>query len=180
MKRLALVAILLLIGSVAVAQQDMGHASVQGAGYLTGVVETTTSDSMTIRKDSGDVVTLLLDDGTVGRADRPVGSRVRVDFRVDSQNRAIANVIQGASPLVAEAAATMPLGSATPAAPVETPAAPAIETPAAPAVESATVEPAATAAPAATSLPATASVLPGLALLGLLAVSGAVTLRAVR
>ena len=184
MKRLALLGILLLFGGVAVAQQDMGHLSVPGANYATGVIEMTTNDSITIRKDSGEVVTLLLDSATVGAQDRAVGSRVRIDFHVNNEDRAVADEIQGAAPatapVVAESTVTTPIESAPKAetvavpeasAPIAETAAPA-ETPAAPVT--------ATQEPAETKLPATASTLPGLALLGLLAISGAVTLRAVR
>jgi hypothetical protein len=176
MKRLALLGILLLFGGVAVAQQDMGNLSVTGATYATGVVEMTTSDSITIRKDSGEVVTVLLDAKTVGAQERAVGSRVRIDFHLDNQSRAVADEIQGVSP---EAAATKP-ASETKVAPAVTPeaSAPVAET-AAPA-ETTAAPVTATQAPAETKLPATASPLPGLALLGLLAISGAVTLRAVR
>jgi hypothetical protein len=173
MNRLALLGILVLFGGVAVAQQDMGNVAVAGATYTTGVVEMTTRDSMSIRKDSGEVVTVLINSATVGAQERPVGTRVRVDFHRDNDNRAIADEIQGIAPVVAEAAATMPLGTGTQATPATAPetSAPA-ETTAAPVTE--------TPAPVADKLPATASTLPGLALLGLLAISGAVTLRAVR
>jgi hypothetical protein len=109
---------------------------------------------------------------------------VRIDFHVNNEDRAVADEIQGAAPVaapvVAESTVTTPIESAPKAetvavpeasAPIAETAAPA-ETPAAPVT--------ATQEPAETKLPATASTLPGLALLGLLAISGAVTLRAVR
>jgi len=176
MKRLALLGILLLFGGVAVAQQDMGNLSVQGATYATGVVEVATSDSMSIRLDSGEVVTVLINSATVGAQDRAVGTRVKINYHRDDQDRAVADEIQGVTPAVAEQTAateTQAAPAAAPAAsaPVEATEAPA-QTTAAPVTE--------TPAPVANKLPATASTLPGLALLGLLAISGAATLRAVR
>jgi hypothetical protein len=184
MKRLAMLAILFLLGSSAtLAQQDMGRLSLEGSGYTTGVVEAATSDSMTIRKDTGEIATILLTGATVGDT-RGVGSRVRVAFHRDDQNRAVADEIQGVAPIATQAAATMPLGVARP-----TPAATGAPVATAPAAGPATSAESANrvsaplpaaAAPARRHLPATASLLPSLALLGLLAMSGALILRVAR
>jgi hypothetical protein len=177
MKKLALLAIVtVLCGGAAFAQQDMGNAAVEGATYTTGIVQSINANSMTVLEDSGREVSVLLDDATVGGITPAVGARVRVDYRLNASNQAVAETIQ----LAPQDAATEETSAAA--------AAPAVSAPAAePSPSSEVAAPVAEPAPAdvpsaaaSQDLPRTASELPLLALTALLGIAGAVTLRATR
>ena len=181
MKRFALItALCLAVTGAAVAQQDMGNVKVTGATYTTGVVESNNTDSMTFREDTGDLRTVLFDEGTVGALGHPPGSRVRVNFHTNEQDQAIADEIQGLKS--DDVAANMPEAKVI-SEPV-LPSGPAIEEPA---VAVATPEPAAVAEPepavepaAEAPLPRTGSNLYGLGLIGLLSLAAATVIRVVR
>lgn len=179
---LALVAVLALAGTGgAFAQSDMGNSPTSGATFMVGVVQSITSDSVTLELASGEQQTILLGDHTVGKQFLVNGSRARIDYRTNDNGQAVAEVIQSAGEETTIVAETPVVE--TPVARVEverTAPAPTYRTePAAPAeVEVAVREP--SVAPTETrsySLPATASWMPGLALLGLLATAGAVAIR---
>ncbi|MCM2269753.1 MAG: hypothetical protein NDJ75_06605 [Thermoanaerobaculia bacterium] len=169
---------LVLLGP-ATAQQDMGNTVAVGATYTTGVVTARTPDSVTVMKDNGEAVTLLVEVATVGASTLQVDQRVRIDYHVNEYGQAVADVIQAGesqpSTTVAAIEPTVaPLPEPTPvaAAPVaaETNVA---EFEPAPAIErelEAQTE----------TLPATASRLPLLLLLGTTALLGAAALRLAR
>jgi len=165
---LSLVALLsLLVLGVAIAQQDMGNSPVAGATFTTGIVRSIGLDSVTIEKDSGESVTMLLNAATVGSEHLAIGSRVRIDYHANEYAQAVADVVQaGASAQVKVASEPIvepaPIVEAAPA-PVEEPEVPAI-------AES----------PVEEALPATASALPALALSALLALAAAAVLRIAR
>jgi hypothetical protein len=156
----------LMTFGAAIAQQDMGNSTAAGATYTTGVVTARTPDSVTIEKDSGDVVTLLIDVATVGSGALQTDQRVRIDYHVNEYGQAVADVIQtAAAPDVVTVATSEPTAEAPPL-----PAAPQVAT-AAPAADVRELS------PADEALPATASRLPLLVALGTLALAGAVALR---
>ena len=183
MKKLALLALLAaLTAGAGIAQTtgDMGNTSTPGATYGTGVVVTSNPDALVLRRDDGSAFTVLINNATVGAKDFATGARVRVDFHTNEQGQAVADVIQGlagdpapATPkvVVTDSPGTLPDPAAT-----LTPAPP-------PPAPTTTYAP----APAPTSydtdndqLPATAGDSPAVALMGLLALAGAVALRASR
>jgi hypothetical protein len=179
MKSLTLFAVLVaLAGGTALAQQEMGHLSVAGAGYTTGVVEFIDSSSMTVREDSNRAVTLLIVPGTVGAANHPLGSRVKVTFHHNDANQTIADEIQGAQGEAevktvatepAPAVQAMPTAAPAPTVTQEKAYVPAPTVVAQPATTSTpTIEP---------KLPHTASPLAAIGLLGLLSLGGALVLR---
>jgi hypothetical protein len=198
MKKLLAITVLTLLGAgFAAAQtpQDMGNTATPGATFVTGVVIAVTSDAISLRKDSGETVTVFHDAATVGNHSPAMGSRVQVNYKLE-EGRAIATEIRGPGETMAS---TRPVSTSAPApalAPVTTaPAATpdparrtsAYGTTAAPA-PSPNVMPAAlpaedlddddTTEPA--YLPATASKGPAFALLGLLALVAAAALRVSR
>ena len=183
MKRFALiVAICLAASGAAWAQQDMGNVKSVGASYTTGTVESNALDSLTFRDDSGQLLTVLFDDGTVGALGHPAGSHVRINYHRNDQGQAIADEIQGIKS-DAELQAKMPEATVI-SEPVMPSGAPIAEAqvavtepaPAAPAAEPIVVEQKEETAQA-QPLPKTASNLYGLALLGLAALSSASILR---
>jgi len=187
MKKLALLAIVtVLCAGTAFAQQDMGNAPVEGATYTTGVVQSASANSMTLREDSGREVTVLLDAATVGGITPAAGARVRVDYHLNGENQAIADAIQLApqAPAAVETAAVdessaAPAPAAEASADAASPA--AAPAPAAAAAQAPAPAPvAASSASAPEDLPRTASDLPLLALTALIGIAGAVTLRATR
>lgn len=164
---------LVLLGP-ATAQQDMGNTVAVGATYTTGVVTARTPDSVTVMKDNGEAVTLLVEVATVGASTLQVDQRVRIDYHVNEYGQAVADVIQaGESQPSTTVAAIEPT-----VAPLPEPAPVAAETNVAefepaPAIErelEAQTE----------TLPATASRLPLLLLLGTTALLGAAALRLAR
>jgi hypothetical protein len=172
------VALVLSSGGVAFAQLDMGNNPTAGSTYAVGTVKSMVSDSVTLVLESGDQMTILLGNHTVGKSFLAIGHRARITYRVNESGQAVAEVIQsGGSGEPAEAeVATTPLVSHQ----TDT-ARPRVETaPVEPSPRPADVEPEPAVARAETrpySLPATASGMPGLALLGLLSLAGAITLR---
>lgn len=174
---------LLLIGR-ATAQQDMGNAAANGATFTTGVLKARTADSLTLAKDDGETVTILVDVATVGVNALENEQRVRVDYHVNEYGQAVADVVQAGEP----AATTIAAAAPAPAAPAVVAPPPAIaETRAAdleptPEIER-QVEARAVAEPVVGEpemLPATASDLPLLLLLGTLALGAAVSFRLAR
>lgn len=175
---LALLAVLTAGAGIAQTTGDMGNTSTPGATYGTGIVVTSSADSLVLRRDDGSTFTVLINDATVGAKNFAAGARVRVDFHTNEQGQAVADVIQGLAgePAPAKPNVVVTESPATPPAPAAalTPAPPAPTTTYAP-------------APAPTSydtdndqLPATAGDSPAVALVGLLALAGAVALRASR
>lgn len=161
----------LLVLGAAVAQQDMGNTPVTGATYTSGTVRAIGPDSVTIEKDSGETVTLLVNAATIGARELAIGSHARIDYHTNEYAQAVADVIQTrAEPQVV-------VGSE----PVSAPEPIVAQQPVAePTRAEQQVIPAVTSYSGEEVLPATASVLPTLALLGLLAFAVAVTLRVVR
>ena len=187
MKRFALiVAVCLVAGGAAWAQQDLGNVRVAGATYTTGTVESNALDSLTFRDDAGQLLTVLFDNGTVGALGHPVGSHVRVDFHLNDRGQAIADEIQGKT-TDAELAASANYGApqaqvvSEPVMPSSPPIAEARVAVAEPAPPSIVIETTVEPKPAQEqALPKTASHLYGLALLGLAALSSALILRFAR
>lgn len=201
MRKLAVfVALALLACGVAAAQQDMGNSPTPGATFVTGTMDSSTSDSLVLRLDSGDRFTLLLTDQTVGVMARPTGARLKVNYHVNDRGQAIADEIQG---IVSNetSAPTAPGPSSVkvhsePAAPAPAPVAkqPAIEerpaptpppiettTPPAPTIpEKNEADLSASSPRAPENLPKTASSEPLLLLLGLAACASGVALRLFR
>lgn len=175
-------ALSLLIAGIAVAQQDLGNAAAPGATYTTGVVRSVDSYSVTIEKDSGETETLLLDLATVGSNRLASGSRVRIDYHMNTYAQAVADVIQAApsaqvkvestpiAPAPAPVAETATAVEPAPAEIAEVESAPVTETAAPVVTESSPDE----------MLPATASRLPLLLLVGLVTVSTATIVRFAR
>jgi len=201
MRNLAVfVALALLVCGVAAAQQDMGNSATPGATFVTGTMDSSTSDSLVLRLDGGDRFTLLLTAQTVGVMARATGTRLKVNYHVNDRGQAIADEIQGfgskeaAAAPIASSPSSVKVQSEPVAAVPPAPVAPSVEVRSAP-----TPAPIATAtAPAPTiqeenqadlsasspkapeNLPKTASHEPMLLLLGLLACASAVTLRFLR
>jgi hypothetical protein len=187
---IALALIVLATAGAAVAQNDMGNVATTGATFTVGVVDSFGANSVTLKKDSGDVVTILLEDATVGKDHLVNGNRVRIDYVLDDQNQAVAQEIEINGDRVAETTAIeapaveapvveteTEVAVETPApAPAETYTAPAPAAPA-PAIEA---EPAPMPEPTPEALPATASRLGAFALLGLLALASGVAIRLAR
>lgn len=172
MRRIALfIVLVLLAGGVAFAQQDMGNVATTGATYTTGVVEAADGSAFTIKEDSGRLITILFSSGTVNADHATPGSRVRVNFHKDAENRPVADEIQGIKREVVTAPAPEPkvTYSDIPQAPAPAPKY------VAPAPQAAPPTP-----PVAAPLPKTASSLAGIALLGLLAMGAAIGLRFAR
>jgi LPXTG-motif cell wall-anchored protein len=193
MRKLAVfVALALLACGVAVAQQDMGNSPTAGATFVTGTIDSSTSDSLVLRLDSGDRFTLLLNDQTVGVMARPTGTRLKVNYHVNDRGQAIADEIQGlaakeASAPIAPAPSSVKVHSEPVASVPPAPPAPAIEERPAPTPPpiAATAPPApasetdlsASSPRASENLPKTASSEPLLLLLGLMAVASGVAFR---
>lgn len=183
---LALVVALVLSSTGgAFAQSDMGNTATAGATYMVGVVQSIAPDSVTLVQASGEQMTLMLADHTIGKKFLVSGNRARIDYSVNASGQAVADVIQSAGhadTVVAVPAVTETSEEQVPVEKVE-PTPVRVE----PAPRTEPLPPAAPAAAVTTtpvtrpySLPATASGMPGLALLGLLSLAGAVTLRMVR
>jgi len=97
MKHLTMFAVLIaLAGGTAFAQQDMGNSSVSGATFTTGIVESIDASQLTLRDQADRVTTILIEKGTVGAMNHPVGSRVRVNFHTNESGQSVADEIQGA------------------------------------------------------------------------------------
>ena len=193
MKKLALLAVItLLTAGVAAAQTtgDMGNVATPGATYGTGVVVSSGFDALVLRRDDGTSFTALITKATVGAKEFAAGTRVRVDFHTNEQGQAVADVIQGvggaAEPAPAKVVVTESAAPAPPApAAALTPAPTVAKVPAPPPPPATT-----TAYPPSTAtttyaadndqLPATAGNSTAVALFGLLALAGAVALRASR
>ena len=175
------------LATVATAQQDMGNIATSGATYTTGVLTARSADSITVAKDDGEVVTMLVDVGTVGADAATLEQRVRVDYHVNEYGQAVADVVQAGAPAPTTVAASAPAEPAV-AAPAPLPSETAtVELEPTPAIERevearAEIEPApaevAVAEPE--SLPATASRLPLLVLLGAATLGAALVLRLAR
>jgi hypothetical protein len=166
----ALFAVLVVAGAAS-AQQDMGNYSLTGVTYTTGIVETADSSAIALREDSGRLVTILLSTQTVNVNHATPGTRVRVNFHTDDQNRPVADEIQGIPEPLTEKVTPEPKVTYTD---VATPPAAAPEPYVAPAPEPAPVpaEP--------EPLPKTASSIPAIALVGLLSFAAALAVRFVR
>ena len=87
----------LVLGATLAAQspQPPGHMDTPGATYSTGTVISQSDNAITIQTDAGETRIFLIDQATVGVQDYAVGTRVKVDFIVDDQSRAIAQRIMG-------------------------------------------------------------------------------------
>jgi len=163
------------LATVATAQQDMGNIATSGATYTTGVLTARGADSITVARDDGEVVTMLVDVGTVGADAATLDQRVRVDYHVNEQGQAVADVVQAGGPpattvvTTASAPPPQPLAAEEPAPEPQLEPQPAIER---------ELETRAEAAPE--TLPATASGLPLLLLLGATALAGAAVVRLAR
>ena len=179
---MALVTVLALATcGVAVAQSDMGNAATSGATFTVGIVDSFGDNSVTLKKDTGELVTIMLDNGTVGKANLVNGTRVRIDYRTDSGQVTAQEIEIHGQTKVAEAPVVE-------APKVEVEASVAVETPAPAPAETYTAP--APAAPAVTepapmeetpeALPATASRMPTFALLGLLALGAGLAVRITR
>ena len=189
-KLLAITALTLLSVGLAAAQspQEMGNTATPGATFVTGVVVSTTADTIVLRKDSGETLTVFHNAATVGNHNPAVGSRIQVNYKLD-QGRSLATEIRGP----AEGA------TATATATVTPPAAPLVPAPAPTVSAQARLDP--TPPPTvdvdvdvdtdepdvdvdidadAAALPATASKGPAFALFGLLALVAAAALRVTR
>lgn len=174
MKKLALFAgLIALVGGTAVAQQDMGNASVSGATYTTGIVESIDGSQLTLRDDAKQVVTILIAKGTVGAKNHPVGSRVRVNFHHNEDGQSVADEIQGAGAVTegTEVKATVATAPTTPELVADTQTVTTPSSPPEPTADDSTSE---------ASLPRTASPLAAIGLLGLLSLAGALVIRLVR
>ena len=183
MKKLALLAALILLtAGVAAAQTtgNMGNMATPGATFDTGVVVSSGPDALALRRDDGSTFTVLINSATVGAKNFAAGSRVRVDFHTNEQSQAVADVIQG---LGAEAEPAKPsvVVSSAPVLPSPAPAAaPTPPPPPAPSIESEPVTATTTYDADSDQLPATAGNSTAVGLIGLLALAGAVALRASR
>jgi hypothetical protein len=124
---IALALIVLATAGAAVAQNDMGNVATTGATFTVGVVDSFGANSVTLKKDSGDVVTILLEDATVGKDHLVNGNRVRIDYVLDDQNQAVAQEIEINGDRVAETTAIE--APAVEAPVVETETEVAVETP---------------------------------------------------
>ena len=191
MKSLGILAVLaVLTVGVAAAQssQDMGNMKTSGATFAEGIVDTSSSTSLSIKNEAGGRLSFLLDSHTVNAANHPAGSRVKINYHTNENGVAIADEIQGAgdSGKVATTTTTTQAPAATTYTETKPAPAPVTETePVTPA------EPAPVAAPVDTTmnrpvatepsnLPKTASHLPAIGLLGLAALAGFAVLRSVR
>lgn len=175
------VTLCLAASGVASAQSSMGNAASTGATFSVGVVESIATDSVTIVQDSGERVTVLLGSHTVGKQYLNNGRRVRIDFRNNENGRPVAEEIEiGGQADVKVAAVPMARVPDVVVAPTVRYEAPRTEpVAAAPYVAERTiVEPTPERRPY--DLPATAGQTPTIALLGLLALAGAVALRVAR
>ncbi len=196
MKSLGVLAVLaVLTAGVAVAQttQDMGNMKTSGATFAEGIVDASSSTSLSIKNEAGGRLTFLLDNHTVNAANHPAGSRVKINYHTNENGVAIADEIQGPGDAGKVATTT---ATTTTQAPVSTTYTEATKPAPAPVTETervAPVEPAPVAAPADTtlnqpatsttapaSLPKTASHLPAIGLLGLAALAGFAVVRSVR
>ena len=191
MKSLAVLAVLaVLVSGAAVAQssQDLGNVRTAGATYADGIVDASSTTSLSIKNDAGGRLTFVLDSHTVNAMNHAVGTRVKINYHTNENGVAIADEIQGPASSSADAAAakstsataTTSSTSSTYAASEPKPAPVATETaPVAPAPVVTEAAPApATTAPA--KLPKTASILPTLAVIGLASLAGFAALRSVR
>lgn len=181
--RFLVVAALLLAGAgVTFAQSNMGNTSTTGSTFAVGTVESIASDSVTIILESGDQLTILLGDHTVGKQYLLNGSRVRIDYRSNDNGVAVAEEIEvGGGEPAKVAAAPVVRYETEQNAPVQKtyraePTKPVTTTPRYTEPETVVAQ----AEPRTYDLPATASWMPGLALLGLLSLAGAVALRIAR
>lgn len=188
-------ALLLSASGVAVAQSDMGNAPTTGATFSTGIVESFGTNSVTIKRDSGESVTYVLDNATIGKANLANGSRVRIDYVTNDQGQTVAKEIQinadaaniAATPATevdVDTTADVKVETTTPAAPAPSatytapaPAAPMPDTTADVDVDT-TMD--TTIDTDRDTLPATASRLPAFALLGLVALAAGLAVRFVR
>lgn len=188
MKRFAFLAILcVLCAGVVLAQtsQNFGKQAVSGSTYVSGVVVSSTSDSLVIRDDAGHQQMLQINSATVNALNHPEGSRVKVSYHLNDSNQAIADEIQpGAaaetSSTSSSTAAEPPVASTAPSPSAMAQASPSPVTPAPAYSESTSSDTSSTTTARRTKLPKTASNLPAVALLGLAALGGALALRAAR
>jgi len=195
MKSLGIFAVLaVLTVGVAAAQssQDMGNMKTSGATFAEGIVDTSSSTSLSIKNEAGGRLSFLLDSHTVNAANHPAGSRVKINYHTNENGVAIADEIQGAGD--SGKVATTTSTTTTTQAPLATTYTESTKPAPAPVTESEPVtpaEPAPVAAPADTTvkqpatsepsnLPKTASHLPAIGLLGLAALAGFAVLRSVR
>jgi hypothetical protein len=153
--------------------QPPGHLDTPGSTYSTGTVISQSANAITLRNDAGETRIFLLDEGTVGVRDFAAGTRVKVDFVLDDQGRAIAQHIlaSGAGEQPSATGYGTPAPGAAPGEAAEQPAQGG-SYPAA--------EPTAAATDDGDKLPATASPLGLLALLGLGAAGAGSGLRLAR
>lgn len=194
---LALAAVLTAGAAAAQTTQDLGNTRTAGATYASGIVDASSSTSLSIKNEAGGRLTFLLDEHTVNPAKPAVGSRVRINYHTNENGVAIADEIQGvggADTKVAASSMATSESSASTYAPAAAPAAPPVSTetePAPPAASepapmssttstSATTEPAPSATTEPSALPKTASELPLLGAIGLAALAGAAALRSAR
>ncbi len=162
--------VLALVAGMAIAQNEMGRKSTAGANFTTGVVEQVDKSGISIREDSGQVVTFIFQESTVGALNYAVGSRVRVTWQHNDQAQRLATEVQGAeiAPPKVNPPPVVTYSDATP--------------PPAPAPAPKYVAPTPAPAPAAVApveLPKTATQLPALGLLGLMLLGAGLVLRKV-
>lgn len=155
----------------------MGNVSTPGATYGTGVVVSSGSDALVLRRDDGTSFTALITKATVGAKEFAAGTRVRVDFHTNEQGQAVADVIQGLGGDAERAPAKVVVTESAAPAP---PAPAAAQVPATPPTAYPPSTATTTYAADNDQLPATAGNSTAVALFGLLALAGAVALRASR
>jgi hypothetical protein len=91
----AVFALLLAAPLGAQSAQPPGHLDTPGSTYTNGTVVSQSADSIIIRADTGETRTYLIDGATVGVKSFEVGTRVKIDFLLDDQGRAVAKEIMG-------------------------------------------------------------------------------------
>ena len=195
MKSLGILAVLaVLTVGVAAAQssQDLGNMKTSGATFAEGIVDTSSTTSLSIKNEAGGRLSFLLDSHTVNAANHPAGSRVKINYHTNENGVAIADEVQGVGDAgkVASSTTTTTTTTEAPAATTYTattkpaPAPMAEPEPVKPAEPAPAVAPAETTTTTSTepasTLPKTASNLPALGLLGLAALAGFAVLRSTR
>ena len=189
MKTLGILAVLaVLTVGVAAAQsgQQLGNMQTSGATFAEGVVDASSTTSLSIKNEAGGRLTFLLDDHTVNAANHPVGSRVKINYHTNENGVGIADEIQGVGG--SGKVATTTTTATTSQAPASTtytetakPAEPVTErAPVAPAPADTSMTQTTTTTTEPANLPKTASHLPAIGLLGLAALAGFAVLRSVR
>jgi LPXTG-motif cell wall-anchored protein len=111
-QKLAMMTVLfLLVGGALYAQQDMGNTPAPQATYMTGVVQSSSPTSLTIRNDSGEVLNLVVDSHTVGAENLKTGDRVRVEYNHNTEGQNVAEEIQANPSNLAESQSSSATGA---------------------------------------------------------------------